>query len=162
MLDFKVGDKAVYPAHGVGEVTGIEQKEVAGQKLDFYVLKIMGNDITILVPQANAEKVGLRTVITPRKVSKVMSILRERDVEIDRQTWNRRYREYMEKIKTGSVFEVAEVMRDLYILSDDKELSFGERKMLDMARDLLVKELSVARRKKEDDIEKELDKIFNC
>lgn len=163
MLSFKVGDKAVFPAHGVGQVTGIEEKEVAGQTLRFYVLKILGNDdMTILVPSNNAEKVGLREVITARQASNVMKILKERDVEVDHQTWNRRYREYMEKIKTGSVFEIAEVIRDLYLLKDDKELSFGERKMLDMARSLLVKELSIARNKDEGAIEKELDKIFSC
>lgn len=163
MLSFKVGDKAVFPAHGVGQVTGIEEKEVAGQTLRFYVLKILGNDdMTILVPSNNAEKVGLREVITARQASNVMKILKERGVEVDHQTWNRRYREYMEKIKTGSVFEIAEVIRDLYLLKDDKELSFGERKMLDMARSLLVKELSIARKKDETAIEKELDKIFSC
>ncbi len=162
MMSFAIGDKAVYPAHGVGEITGIEEKEVAGQTLKFYVLKILDNDMTILIPSSNVEKVGLREVITSRQVRNVMSILKERDVEVDRQTWNRRYREYMEKIKTGSVYEVAEVIRDLYILADDKELSFGERKMLDMARGLLVKELSIARRKDEAVIENELDSIFSC
>jgi CarD family transcriptional regulator len=163
MISFKVGDKAVFPAHGVGQVTGIEEKEVAGQTLQFYILKILGNeDMTILVPSNSAEKVGLREVINARQASNVMKILRTRDIEIDHQTWNRRYREYMEKIKTGSVFEIAEVIRDLYLLKDDKELSFGERKMLDMARNLLVKELSIARKKDETEIEKELDKIFSC
>ncbi len=162
MLDFKIGDNAVYPAHGVGQVTAIEEKEVAGHTMQFYILKILANDMTIMVPRSTAEKVGLREVIGSKEVSNVMTVLKERDVEIDHQTWNRRYREYMEKIKTGSVLEIAEVIRDLYLLKDDKELSFGERKMLDMARGLLVKELSIAKKKEEKDIEKELDKIFNC
>ena len=162
MNEFKVGDVAVYPAHGVGKVTAIETKQVAGQFIRCYVFKVIGREMTILIPETNVEKVGLREVISPKKVGNVMSILKERDVQIDRQTWNRRYREYMEKIKTGSVFEIAEVMRDLYLLKDDKELSFGERKMLDMARGLLVKELSIARRTDEHIIEKELDKIFSC
>ena len=162
MLNFKIGDKAVYPAHGVGQVTGIERKEVGGQTLQFYVLKILANDMTILVPSDSAEKVGLREVICKKEVNNVMTILKDHDVKIDHQTWNRRYREYMEKIKTGSVFEIAEVIRDLYLLKDDKELSFGERKMLDMARGLLVKELSIAKKKEEGEIEKELDNIFNC
>jgi len=162
MLNFKIGDKAVYPAHGVGQVTGIEEKEVGGQTLMFYVLKILANDMTILVPSDSAERVGLREVIPKKDVTNVMTILKDHDVQIDHQTWNRRYREYMEKIKTGSVYEIAEVIRDLYLLKDDKELSFGERKMLDMARGLLVKELSIAKKKEEGEIEKELDKIFNC
>lgn len=162
MLNFKIGDKAVYPAHGVGQVTGIEEKEVGGQTLRFYVLKILANDMTILVPSDSAERVGLREVIRKKEVTNVMTILKDHDVKIDHQTWNRRYREYMEKIKTGSVFEIAEVIRDLYLLKDDKELSFGERKMLDMARGLLVKELSIAKKKEENEIEEELDNIFNC
>ena len=159
---FKVGDKAVYPAHGVGQVTGIEEKEVAGQTLQFYILKLLGNDMTILVPSQNIEKVGLREIVHAEAVKEIYDILKERDIRVDHQTWNRRYREYMEKIKTGSVYEIAEVIRDLYILKDDKELSFGERKMLDMARNLLVKEISIARQKKEDEIEMEINKIFNC
>ncbi|RJO67303.1 MAG: CarD family transcriptional regulator [Myxococcales bacterium] len=162
MLQFKVGDKAVYPAYGVGQITGIEEREVAGQKHKFYVLKILGNDVTILVPSHNAQRVGMRGVIQQKDVRSVMSILRDREVQIDHQTWNRRYREYMEKIKTGSVFEIAAVIRDLYVLKDDKELSFGERRMLEMARSLLVKELSIARRKHETEIEREIDRIFHC
>ena len=162
MLTFKIGDKAVYPAHGVGQVTGIEEKEVAGCVERFYVLKILGNDMTILVPSSKAEKVGMRNIIAESQVTRVLSILKERGVQIDQQTWNRRYREYMEKIKTGSVYEIAEVIRDLYVLKDDKELSFGERKMLEMAKNLLVKELSIAKRKKEKDIEEELERIFSC
>ncbi len=162
IANFKVGDKAVFPAHGVGQVTAIEKKEVAGQTHQFYVLKILDNDVTILIPQNNVEKVGLRGVITKKEATNVMNILKDRDVQVDQQTWNRRYREYMEKIKTGSVFEIAEVIRDLHLLKFDKELSFGERKLLETARSLLVKELSIARRKKEIDIEKELDRIFSC
>ena len=158
----KIGDKAVFPAHGVGQVTGIEEKEVAGCTMQFYILKILDKDMSILIPSNNVDKVGLRAVIPAKKVNNVMSILKKRDVDIDRQTWNRRYREYMEKIKTGSVFEIATVIRDLHILQDDKELSFGERKLLEMATGLLVKELSIARRKRESDIEKELDNIFSC
>lgn len=162
MLTFKVGDKAVYPAHGVGQVTGIEEKSVAGCTEKFYVLKILGNDMTILVPSSRVEKVGMRNIISESQVNRVFNILKDRAIQIDQQTWNRRYREYMDKIKTGSVYEIAEVIRDLYILKDDKELSFGERKMLDMAKSLLVKELSIARRKKEKDIEDELERIFSC
>jgi CarD family transcriptional regulator len=103
----------------------------------------------------------LRDLIGQTEVSRLYSILKKRDVTIDNQTWNRRYREYMDKIKTGSAFEVAEVYRDLLILKLDKDLSFGERKMLDTARNLLVKEISLARKIGEDQVEKDLDKIFS-
>jgi CarD family transcriptional regulator len=92
----------------------------------------------------------------------VYGILKQKDISVDSATWNRRYREYMEKIKTGSVFEIAEVLRDLYLLKFDKDLSFGERKMLDTARNLLIKELSLAKGVNEDDIETDLKQIFNC
>ena len=98
----------------------------------------------IMIPKANVASVGLRPIISQEEAGKVLAILKETNVKIDNQTWNRRYREYMEKIKTGSVFEIAEVLRDLFLLKVDKELSFGERNMRDTARDLLLKELSLA------------------
>jgi CarD family transcriptional regulator len=97
-----------------------------------------------MIPKDNVNSVGLRPIISKNEAEKVIGILKVKDVKIDNQTWNRRYREYMEKIKTGSVFEIAEVLRDLFLLKVDKELSFGERKMLDTARNLLLKELSLA------------------
>ena len=159
---FKVGDKAVYPAHGVGKVTGIERQSIAGETERFYILQILENGMKIMIPTRKVDDVGLRNVISKKQAEKVYQILKKREIVGDNQTWNRRYREYMEKIKTGSVFEVAEVLRDLYLLKFDKDLSFGERKMLDMARNLLVKELAIAKRKKEEDIETELAKIFSC
>ncbi len=146
---FKVGDNAVYPGHGVGEVVAVEQKEMMGCKQVFYSIKILETGMKILVPKNNAKNVGLRPIISKTEASKVLNILQEKDVKIDNQTWNRRYREYMEKIKTGSVYEIAEVLRDLFLLKVDKELSFGERKMLDTARNLLITELSLATTKKE-------------
>jgi CarD family transcriptional regulator len=105
--------------------------------------------------------VGLREVIPRKKVKDVYKVLKEKGVAIKSQTWNRRYREYMEKIKTGSIFDIAAVLRDLYLLKFDKDLSFGERKMLDTARNLLIKEISIAKNVKEKVVEKELEKIFN-
>ena len=122
---FKVGDKAVYPGQGVGEVLGIEHKEVAGQRQSFYVLRILENGMKIMIPMNKVNSVGLREIIGEKDVKKVYSILREKEVSVDSTTWNRRYREYMDKIKTGSVFEIAEVLRDLYLLRSDKDLSFG-------------------------------------
>ena len=107
-------------------------------------------------------RVGLRSVCNKNEVKEVYDILKTREVSVDGQTWNRRYREYMEKIKTGSVFEIAEVLRDLSLLKFEKDLSFGERKMLDTARSLLIKELAVAKSAKEEKIEAELEKIFTC
>lgn len=159
--EFKVGDMAVYPAHGVGEITSIEKREIAGNTHQFYIMKILDSGMTIMVPTGNVRNVGLRELISIDEVDIVYDILRERDISINEQTWNRRYREYMDKIKTGSVFEVAEVYRDLLILKVEKELSFGERKMLDTARNLLIKEISLAKNVSEDQVEKDLDEMFS-
>jgi CarD family transcriptional regulator len=158
---FSVGDLAVYPAHGVGLIERIESREISGCQQDFYVMRILDNDMIIMIPTTNVKNVGLREIIEQTEVPKLYSILKKRNVSIDNQTWNRRYREYMEKIKTGSVFEVAEVYRDLLILKLEKDLSFGERKMLDTARNLLVKEISLAKKVREEQVEKDLDKIFS-
>jgi CarD family transcriptional regulator len=157
---FKVGDLAVYPAQGVGIIEAIENKEIMGNKQRFYIMKIMGNGMRIMIPMDGAKAVGLREVIPEKEIPKIYAILRNKDVTIDKQTWNKRYREYLEKIKTGSVYEVAKVLRDLFILKVDKNLSFGERKMMDTAKNLLVKEISVATRSDETKIEQDLKKIF--
>lgn len=157
--EFKVGDIAVYPAHGVGEVTGIEDREIAGSKAQFYILKMMDSGMTIMVPKRNAKH--LREVIGEEEVGQVYDILKETgEYTITEQTWNRRYREYMDKIKTGSIYEIAEVLRDLSLLRFEKELSFGERKMLDTARNLIIKELSVAKDLEEGSVAEEIDEIF--
>jgi CarD family transcriptional regulator len=161
-LQFKPGDKAVYPAHGVGEVKAIETREISGNKQTFYILKILDNGMTIMVPTQNVKSVGLREIIGEEQVEEVYEILMERDITVDNQTWNRRYREYMDKIKSGSVYEIAEVLRDLSLLKFEKELSFGERKMLDTARVLLVKELSIAQGLSEEEVLKEIQKIFKA
>ena len=157
---FKVGDVAVYPAHGVGKVHSIEEREIAGNKHKFYILKILDSGMTIMVPTGNVRNVGLREVIRSNEVETVYEILHERDISINEQTWNRRYREYMDKIKTGSVYEIAEVLRDLMLLRYEKELSFGERKMLDTARSLLIKELAIAQDEDEEHIATQVDQIF--
>ena len=160
LVDFKAGDHAVYPGHGVGLVVAVETKEIMGSKLEFYSVQILETGLKIMVPKTSVSQVGLRPIISVDEANKVIEILKVKDVKIDNQTWNRRYREYMEKIKTGSVFEIAEVLRDLFLLRVDKELSFGERKMLDTARGLLMKELSLAVDQKTLTDEDEVRQIF--
>ena len=157
---FKVGDLAVYPAQGVGLIEAIEYRDVMGCNQKFYIMKILGNGMKIMVPTDSAASVGLREIIPAEDIPKVYAILRNKDVTIDRQTWNKRYRDYLEKIKTGSVFEIASVLRDLFMLKVDKNLSFGERKMMDTAKSLLVKEISVASKSEETKIEQDLQTIF--
>ena len=159
---FKVGDKAVYPAQGVAEIIGIDTKEIMGTSQTFYVLRVMDSDKKIMIPVNNVDNVGLRRVISAGQLDEVYDILRERDVDLNQQTWNRRYRAYVEKIQTGSPFEIAEVLRDLHLLKFHKTLSFGERKMLDTARRLLVQEVAVAQNAGEEDVLQEFEHIFSA
>ncbi len=160
MGDFNIGDKAVYPGHGVAEVMGLERREIAGSAMEFYVLRVLENDMKVMVPKSNASAVGLRRIVGPQQISEVYGVLTRRGEKISTATWNRRYREYMEKIKTGSLMEIAAVLRDLCILRSDKDLSFGERKMLDTARTLLVQELALAKGVENSDVVRELDQMF--
>ncbi|MBI4403208.1 MAG: CarD family transcriptional regulator [Deltaproteobacteria bacterium] len=163
MHQFKVGDNAVHLSHGVGVVRGIEEREFSpGKKQSFYILEIQDNGAPkkVFVPTDTSQN-RLRPIIKQKEVEEVYKILKRRDTSaLDHQTWNRRYREYMEKIHTGQVQEIAEVLRELYLLKHDKDLSFGERKLLDQAKTLLVKELSLAQQVEEKDVEKELETIF--
>lgn len=159
-MTFNIGDKAVHPAHGVGEVTSIERKTIAGHDKSFYILKIPDTGSTVMVPVDGAERLGLREVISKREAKKVLDELKKAEVAVTSQPWNRRYREYTEMLKSGSPIEVARVLRDLSRLRGDKELSFGERRLLEQARNRLVAELALAREVAADKIEKDIDKIL--
>ena len=160
MDTFKVGDKAVYPGHGVAEVVGIKKMDISGHEMNVYELEVLDNGMKVYIPTSNVNTVGMREIISEEEADQVFGILRKKEKVVESTTWNRRYREYMEKIKTGSVFEVAKVLRDLYLLKGDKDLSFGERKMLDTARSLLVKEIAIAKNMTEDEVENEFRVIF--
>ncbi len=159
-MPFNVGEKAVYPAHGVGVIKEIQSLEMEGQVYELYVLKILDNGMTIKVPVGNADAIGMREVIPVQAVDKIYDVLRDRDTPMDKQTWNRRYREYMSKIKTGDPLEVATVLRDLARLRHNKTLSFGERKMYDQAHGLIVQEVAVAKDVDETIVKDELEEIF--
>lgn len=158
-LPFQVGDKAVYPAHGVAEVTAIETHEVGGDKQTFYILRILDNGVKVMIPTGIN---GLREIMSSAEVDEVFGVLRGKEISVESTTWNRRYREYKEKIDSGDPKQIAEVLRDLFLLKNDKDLSFGERKMLDTAKALLVKELSIARDMGEDEVEEEFVHIFQA
>jgi CarD family transcriptional regulator len=158
---FQVGDLAVYPAHGVGEIIAIESRVINGEKHDFYIMKVVENGMTIMIPTNNVESVGLRDVIPKKDIPKVYAVMQsKKEANTDNQTWNRRYREYMDKIKTGSLYDVAEVFRDLFLLKLTKDLSFGERKLYDTAQILLVKELSTAKKADEEAVLTEIESLF--
>ncbi len=157
---FKIGDKAVYPGHGVGEIKAIERKEIMGKNQEFYIFLTLGSGMTIMIPKANTKHVGLRRLVNASDVPRVFEILKKKKVKIASQTWNKRYKLFNDKIKRGSIFEIAEVLRDLIIISSSKDLSFGERKMMDTAKTLLVKELALATAKKEQAVEEKIENIF--
>ncbi len=158
---FEVGDLAVYPAHGVGKIEAIESRDVNGETHDFYIMKVLENGMVIMIPTWNVASVGLRDIIDAKEVPEVYKVMKgKRDSNLESQTWNRRYREYMDKIKTGSLYDVAEVFRDLSLLKFTKDLSFGERKLYDTAQILLVRELSTAKNTDEATIAAELDALI--
>lgn len=144
-IRFKVGEKVVHASDGVGEITGVIKRRIAETDAEMFDITILSTGMKILVPVSQADTGQLRRVIDRRSVEKVYTILRSRDFVVDRQTWNRRYREYCQKINTGSLYEIAEVMRDLAVLSKDKELSHGEKQMLDRAEGRLASEIAVAK-----------------
>ncbi len=157
----KVGEVAVYPGHGVGKIERIEEKEISGTRQAFYIMRILDSDMTIMIPVDGANNAGLRYVIKSREVVKVYEILKDKNKNHDTSPWNRRYKDYMERIKSGSIFEIATVLRELYTLRTWKELSFGERKMFETARNLIKKELSIALRKDESEIVTDIERIFS-
>ncbi len=161
-MKFSVGDKAVHPAHGVGEVTSIEKKTIAGSDKRFYIMKIVDSGMTVMVPVDGVERLGLREVITKREATKVYKELKKDEMAVTSQPWNRRYREYTEMLKSGSPIKVAKVLRDLSRLRGEKDLSFGERRLLEQARNLLVAELALARSVKETKVLKDFEKLLGA
>ena len=139
---FNVGEYAVCPGHGVGQIVDIEERDLGGAIAKFYILKIISNGMTVMVPTNSQD--GIRGLVSEDEINEVYNLLKDHDVEIDNSTWNRRYREYMLKIKTGSLKEIAEVLRALFLLKQKKSLSFGEKKMLDQCRDLIAQEIALA------------------
>ncbi|MFK7989237.1 MAG: CarD family transcriptional regulator [Sandaracinaceae bacterium] len=159
-MEFNVGDKAVHPHHGVGDVTAIEEKEIAGRKVAFYVLNIADSGTKVMVAKDAAERVGLRGVVSRRDAKLVLEELRSRTIAVTSQPWNRRHREYMEMLHSGSLLEVAKVYRDLSLIRHDKDLSFGERELLEKAQTRLVTEIAVSRRCKEERVGNEIAQIL--
>ena len=158
---FKIGDMAVYPAQGVGVIEAIEAREFGGERNEFYVLRIVDSDMTIMVPIANVSHVGLRSLIEKSKVDSIYDILEEkRNAGQAFASWSRRQREYNERIKTGDLCEVAVVLRELYLIRCEKELSYGEKKVLELARKLLVKEVALAEGALEEQVVERVEKIF--
>ena len=157
---FKIGDKVVYPMHGAGIIEAIEEKEVLGTKRKYYIMRMPIGNMKVMVPLDNVQQVGLRSVVGIEDIEAVMGLLRQQDTEMS-TNWNHRYRANMEKIKSGDIFEVAEVVRNLLHRDKDKGLSTGERKMLENARQILVSEMVLAQDKEEEQVESFLEDMFD-
>lgn len=140
---FNVGDKIVYPMHGAGVIESIEEREILGHKQNYYVMRMPVGDMKVMIPTHNVEGIGIREVIGSCDVDKVYEILQDQSVNVT-NNWNKRYRENMSKIKSGNIYEVADVVRILMLREREKGLSTGERKMLNSARQILISELVLA------------------
>jgi CarD family transcriptional regulator len=159
-VQVEIGDLAVYPAHGVGRIESMERRPVGNAVCDVFVMRILENDMRITIPAQNLDEIGLRPLIKKNQVKKVYDVFKKPTKAVSSVNWNRRHRDYMERVKTGSPFEVAAVMGELLAMRADKELSFGERKLLDMVKTLLIKELALAAEKSEDVIDAEILAFF--
>jgi len=148
---FKVGDKVVYPMHGAGVIESIEDREVLGEKRSYYIMRIPIGDMKVMVPMDNVQDIGLRQVVGNKEMSEVLGILQDKNSTMN-VSWNKRYRANMDKIKSGNIFEVAEVVKNLTIRDKDKGLSTGERKMLENAKRILISELVLVKDIDEDQV----------
>ncbi len=146
---FSVGDKVVYPMYGAGIIESIEEKEILGETQKYYVMHMPIGDMKVMVPTKNVENIGLREVIDRNTVKLVLEWIRTKEVD-DSANWNRRYRTNMDKMKSGDIYEVADVVKSLMFREEEKGLSTGERKMLDNAKQILISELALASDLKEE------------
>lgn len=155
---FNLGDHVVCPGHGVGQILSVETKELNGEPKSFYIIKVVSNGMKVMIPVDSKE--GLRALIPTSDIESVFELLKDQDVKVDMSTWNRRHREYTLKVKTGSLLEIADVLRQLLLLKMTKKLSFGERKMLDQCKDLIVKEISLSSGAAEGDVSNKIDSLY--
>lgn len=159
---FQINELVVYPAQGVGRVERIETQEIRGAKTEFYIVRILANNVTLMVPVANAVTVGLRRVCGVDEATGVLNVLKDRSdfTGYTGQNWNRRYREYSEKLKSGNLADVAYVLKELLLIGRDKELSFGERRLMEQAMSLITLELAFALDKDQDEIRVAIQEMF--
>ena len=156
---FNIGDQIVYPMHGAGTIDSIEEKDVLGEKQSYYILKMPG-EVKVMVPIAKAEEVGVRSIIDKSSADKVFQVLEQDETEMNKN-WNKRYRDNMDKLKSGDIYEIADVVRNLAFKQKEKGLSTGEKKMLDNAKQILVSELVLVENSNTDDIEEQVNNKIN-
>lgn len=152
---FNVGDEVVYPMHGAGKIVSIEERAILNERQSYYIIKMPG-EVKVMVPTAKAEEVGVRNIIDEESAQKVMKVLGADSTEMS-MNWNKRYRENMDKMKTGDIFEVADIVRNLSFKQKEKGLSTGEKKMLLNAKQILISELVLAEKKDENEVEEAVE-----
>jgi len=159
---FSVDQLVVYPAQGVGKVERIESRDIGGATADFFIVRILSNNVTLMVPVRNAQNVGLRPLCTEDQGRAIIESLKDRSdfTGYTGQNWNRRYREYSEKLKSGDLADVAYVLKELLLIGQNKELSFGERRLLEQATGLLTLELSLSLSKEQDEVKAIIGELF--
>ena len=157
---YNVGDKVVYPMHGAGEIVGIEEREILNEKQSYYILKMPG-EVKVMVPISTAEQHGIRNVIDKAEAEKVINVLEQDETEMEKN-WNKRYRENMDKMKSGNIYEIADVVRNLSFKQKEKGLSTGEKKMLHNAKQILVSELVLAEHATQDEVEELVNNKINA
>ena len=156
---FNVGDKIVYPMHGAGIIDAIEEKDILGEKQAYYILKMPG-EVKVMIPTAKADEVGVRNIIDKESADRVFGVLEKDETQMDKD-WNKRYRDNMEKMKSGDIYEIADVVRNLSFKQKEKGLSTGEKKMLNNAKQILVSELVLAEHSSQDEVERLIDNKIN-
>ena len=155
---FESGDYVVCPGHGVGEIVNLEQRELGGELKFFYSIKIVRNGMKVMIPLNSRD--GIRSLVSQREVDQVFNLLSDHDVNIDTSTWNRRHREYLFKIKTGSLLEIADVLRSLFLLKHNKDLSFGEKKILEQCKELLIEEITLSQGSSVNQVDSNIESCF--
>jgi CarD family transcriptional regulator len=159
-VTFQVGDKVIYPNHGLGIVERIEEKTIMGTTCGFYHLRIVANETTVLVPVANVDGVGLRRAIQDAEVDRLFGLLGDGKID-DHQNWKGRFKDNSDKMRSGSIYDVADVLKSLTFLSKSKSLSFREKRMLDRAKFLVISEVSEVTRQKAADVEERVDRALD-
>ena len=156
---FNVGDRIVYPMHGAGTIDSIEEKDILGEKQSYYILRMPGG-VKVMIPTAKAEEVGVRNIIDKSSADKVISVLEQNETDMDKN-WNKRYRDNMDKMKSGDIYEIADVVRNLSFKQKEKGLSTGEKKMLNNAKQILVSELVLAEHASQEEVEEIVENKIN-
>lgn len=157
---YNIGDKVVYPVHGAGIIEGVEEKEFLGEKQKYYVLKLPLDNMKVTVPMANMKNLGIRDIISSDEVTLVLSILSSEESAMD-DSWNKRYRDNVDRIKTGNIFEIAEVLKNLVLKDREKSLSTGEKKILTDAKKIIISELMLVLDLSKEEVEAKLDKSLD-